>query len=540
MGHTPAPWRTFALSSTATSTSRLARTRGPRRCRVEPSAAPFHDWNERITAECYRPNGWARVLDDHGRVAAIVDNYEHLSLQRRPDAAVVARAPTTPTVVRPHRRRPTATGRRRHRPGVQPRHPPAGERARRAHAGALGPRRLRPPLRPAGRGHVAARDRGQRRRAARSWPRRACASRSWRPGQAAAVRPLDGDWRQTTAGGTSTRHDRAPACRTAGGTPPAARSASTSSSTTGRSPTTSRSASPGSRARTLVARVIEAGGRRHAGRRSPPTARRSATTTSTPTGRSPTRFAQRGAGPRRAGCSTLAELAGRGPAHPRGEVHVSAWSCAHGVGRWHEDCGCSTGGEPGWNQAWRAPLRAALDLLRDHGVEVFERRGAERASTTRGRPATPTSTCSSALGRDRAVRRRPRARRAATGWTRRSGRGPHPARGPAPGAAHVHVVRLVLQRPRRPRDGAGPPVRGPRLDLLAELGEDRRRSTSSSTVLAEARATDRTRATGATSGAATSTRPRRRRPGRRPPRAARPARAARPVPRTLAGYERRP
>jgi hypothetical protein len=63
---------------------------------------------------------------------------------------------------------------------------------------------------------------------------------------------------------------------------------------------------------------------------------------------------------------------------PTHEVRVreSAWSCAHGVGRWKQDCGCSTGGEPGWNQAWRAPLRHALDVLRDHTAEVFERRGA--------------------------------------------------------------------------------------------------------------------------------------------------------------------
>src|SRR5829696_6256676 len=45
----------------------------------EPSAAPFHDWNARITAECYRPNGWARILDDQGRIVAIVDNYERMS-----------------------------------------------------------------------------------------------------------------------------------------------------------------------------------------------------------------------------------------------------------------------------------------------------------------------------------------------------------------------------------------------------------------------------------------------------------------------------
>jgi alpha-amylase/alpha-mannosidase (GH57 family) len=62
------------------------------------------------------------------------------------------------------------------------------------------------------------------------------------------------------------------------------------------------------------------------------------------------------------------------PTH-EARVHVSAWSCAHGVGRWTSDCGCHTGGEEGWTQTWRAPLRAALDLLRDWGVGVMEGRG---------------------------------------------------------------------------------------------------------------------------------------------------------------------
>ena len=51
---------------------------------------------------------------------------------------------------------------------------------------------------------------------------------------------------------------------------------------------------------------------------------------------------------------------------------ASSWSCFHGVGRWKEDCGCSTGGHPGWNQKWRKPLRDALDYLRDELIKLFE------------------------------------------------------------------------------------------------------------------------------------------------------------------------
>jgi alpha-amylase/alpha-mannosidase (GH57 family) len=53
----------------------------------------------------------------------------------------------------------------------------------------------------------------------------------------------------------------------------------------------------------------------------------------------------------------------------------SSWSCFHGVGRWCDDCGCSTGGHPGWNQKWRKPLREALDYLRDEFIELFEEKG---------------------------------------------------------------------------------------------------------------------------------------------------------------------
>ena len=60
---------------------------------------------------------------------------------------------------------------------------------------------------------------------------------------------------------------------------------------------------------------------------------------------------------------------------PLMEVRVvdhSSWSCVHGVERWRSDCGCQTGGPGDWSQAWRAPLRKALDGLRDQLTIVFD------------------------------------------------------------------------------------------------------------------------------------------------------------------------
>lgn len=55
----------------------------------------------------------------------------------------------------------------------------------------------------------------------------------------------------------------------------------------------------------------------------------------------------------------------------------SSWSCSHGVDRWMRDCGCLTGAEPGWNQQWRTPLRLALEFLRDDAARQFEIMGGE-------------------------------------------------------------------------------------------------------------------------------------------------------------------
>ena len=50
----------------------------------QPSAAPFHDWNDRIAAQCYSPNAASRILSGSGRIQDIVNNYEYMSFNMGP------------------------------------------------------------------------------------------------------------------------------------------------------------------------------------------------------------------------------------------------------------------------------------------------------------------------------------------------------------------------------------------------------------------------------------------------------------------------
>src|SRR3984893_6484541 len=62
---------------------------------LQDSASPYHDWNERITAECYAPNGRSRILNAEGKIIELVNNYSWISFNFGPTllAWMAAKAP---------------------------------------------------------------------------------------------------------------------------------------------------------------------------------------------------------------------------------------------------------------------------------------------------------------------------------------------------------------------------------------------------------------------------------------------------------------
>src|SRR4051812_5696266 len=81
---------------------------------AEPSASPFHDWNARIHAECYRANAYARIHDRAGHIASIENNYARMSFNFGPTLArwIERHDPRT------HARLQAADGDQRKRVGV--------------------------------------------------------------------------------------------------------------------------------------------------------------------------------------------------------------------------------------------------------------------------------------------------------------------------------------------------------------------------------------------------------------------------------------
>jgi alpha-amylase/alpha-mannosidase (GH57 family) len=333
----------------------------------EPSAAPFHDWNARIASECYRPNAFARVVDERGRLVAIVDNYERISFD------------FGPTLL---------SWLERHDPPLYRRMVAADEVGHGGMAQGFGhvilPLCNQRDLRTQVRWGLADFEHRFGRRAAGMWLPEAAVNNEvlavladegvrftvLAPGQAARVRPAgaDGDaWQEASNGALDTTRPYR-WCHPAGdgrgvdivfydgGLSHDIAFGLSSMSSEGLISRAAAAAPEGGLV-TVATDGETFGHHHHYGDRL-------------------LAYALAVEAPRRdvEVSSVSAYLDTHRPVDEV-EIHESSWSCIHGVGRWREDCGCSTGGDPGWNQQWRTPLREALDLLRDHAAEVFDRRG---------------------------------------------------------------------------------------------------------------------------------------------------------------------
>ncbi|HXI58391.1 MAG TPA: DUF3536 domain-containing protein [Polyangia bacterium] len=358
----------------------------------EPSAAPAHDWNARIHAECYRANAFARIHDAAGHIRSIVNNYERLSFN------------FGPTLVRWMER----VDRRTHARLVAA---DAEQRRRLGHGGALAQayaHPIVPLLTPADRRtHLLWGLADFRRRFGREaeglWlPETAVSPQTLAslidlgvkftilaPEQIAAVRPLGAATAATGAtGGKWTTVDR-------------------QTLDTGRA---YRWLHPDGSGRSIDLAVFDG-----------PLSR--AVAFGDAISRAETFLdevkasAQRSSvvGQRLVLCASDGELFGHHKKFadlalafagfieaPRRDIEVTnvaaflarhpptwearladgpdgegtAWSCPHGLGRWRRDCGCNMGSaELGWNQAWRTPLRTALDRIRDAAADLYEDAG---------------------------------------------------------------------------------------------------------------------------------------------------------------------
>lgn len=341
----------------------------------EPSAAPYPDWNHRIDAECYRPNAAARRIDTRGRVAGLVRTYEHLSFNvgasllgwlaehdpwtygqiLEADAASASRfgghgsALAQPWV---HAILPLASARDRdtlvhwgvrdfiHRFGRTPEGMWLPETA----------------------ADTATLD---------ALARAGISFTIVAPWQVEAVRPGPGDWRPVDAHTLDTTRPY-------------------------------RCALPAGRSIALFAyhgelsAAVAFGGLLHDG--DTLAARLRGTLVASDPGEVPVdplvhlatdgesyghhhRFGEMAlaraiealeADPRVRLTNYAEYLAGHPPTHQARLAEGTSWSCAHGIERWRADCGCHLAGEEGWTQAWRAPLRDAIDWLGEELGGLFE------------------------------------------------------------------------------------------------------------------------------------------------------------------------
>ena len=355
----------------------------------EPSAAPAHDWNQRIHDECYRPNAWARIVDSRGRVSSIVNNYASMSFNFGPTLT---------------------TWLERHHPATLRRIGEADQQSAREHGGhgnaiAQGYNHAILPLcndrdiQTQVRWGVAEFRSRYRRDPESLWmPETACDHRTLSalidagmryallaPGQAARVRPIRGDnaaqksqragsasvgWQDVSDGSIDPRRPYHYVHPDGSGRSIAlffydgavSRSVAFEGSLASSSGLVDRFERASAGSGSLVHAVTDGESYGHH-----------------------FKFGDRclayalthEARERGFWVTNYGELLDHHP--PTMEVQIkegddglgTSWSCAHGVGRWFRDCGCRTGGEADWTQAWRKPLRESLDLLRQHASDLY-------------------------------------------------------------------------------------------------------------------------------------------------------------------------
>jgi hypothetical protein len=335
----------------------------------QPSAHPYRDWNERITAECYRPNLAARVIDGNGQIIKIVDNYQRMSFNVGPTLMSWLQAKATDV----------------HDALVQADRDSVKRFSGHGSAMAQAYNHIIMPL-------ASARDRMTqvkwgiadfKRRFGRApegmWlPECAVDTSSLEalaaegitftvlaPHQAKAWRPPGDGWRTTAVDPGRAYKYKLPSGKSI--------DLFFYDGNTSQAVAFERLLSDG---HTIIKRMIhrnpvEGGG---------PTLCHIATDGETyghhhRYGDMALAWAlsQVEGGWNGTRLTNYAEFRAKFPATWEVQIHeASSWSCVHGVSRWREDCGCNGGGRPGWNQKWRRPLRDALDWLREQVYQVIE------------------------------------------------------------------------------------------------------------------------------------------------------------------------
>ena len=339
----------------------------------QPSARPYRDWNERITAECYRPNTAARVIDGQGQIIKIVDNYERMSFNVGPTlmswleqyaadvhAALIAADRASRERFGGHGSAMAQAYNHMIMPLSSPR-----DRATQVKWG-IADFRKRFGRAPEG---MWLPECAVDTQSLEALAAEGIAFTVLAPHQARAWRPPNGEWRTSPVDPGRAYKYRLPSGRTI--------DLFFYDGSTSQAVAFERLLADGHQ---IIARMIGRGPVEG----DAPTLCHIATDgetyghhhrygdmalawalSSVEEGWNGTRLTNYG------------EFRAKVPA--TWEVQLlenSSWSCAHGISRWRDDCGCNSGGRPGWNQRWRRPLRDALDWLRDQAAGALDSVGA--------------------------------------------------------------------------------------------------------------------------------------------------------------------